>query len=402
MHLCLGRRIGRGNPRPRPAFRSCLAPSPEARRPRKRVVFADTKGLSLTSVHSFEDAVGADSEKDSCGGSRGARPAPPSSPKPRPSVPSRPAPGRTPGSAEASADPTEARSSARGRRPPARRREGSRTRFPEGRHAPGAPTALNRSLQQLARPGQQSSPSSWQLRSSWARPHGASDPAARLSTSRTAPSVPRLLGPPLGARSAWLPAPRPSEPRLPTSPAHHSAPSLLISRRPAPYRPAPLGHAQPGRARAGAWVRGVRLDGGGRGWGWDARVTSRRRRQRAGARTSLRTPGAGGGGGGSGKGGTDGPRRDLAPRASCLVSRARPPLPEGHGPLAGMGVWAGGREGPVGGPPSPCAAPASGGTTAAAGVGGSGRWSGPPVLAAPSVRGRARAPASPRPRAPGV
>ncbi|XP_055272254.1 translation initiation factor IF-2-like [Moschus berezovskii] len=144
MHLCLGRRapppIGRGDPRPRPAFRSCLAPPPEARRPGKRVVFADTKGLSLTSVHSFEDAVGADSDKDFRGGSRGARPAPPSSPKQRPSVPGRPAPGRTPGSPEASADPAEARGSARGRGPPARRRAGSRARFPEGAaraHRPG-------------------------------------------------------------------------------------------------------------------------------------------------------------------------------------------------------------------------------------------------------------------------
>ena len=42
--------------RPRPSFRSCLASPPEARRPRKRVVFADTKGPSLTSVHRFEDA----------------------------------------------------------------------------------------------------------------------------------------------------------------------------------------------------------------------------------------------------------------------------------------------------------------------------------------------------------
>ena len=104
------------------------------------MAFADTQGISLTPVHGFEDAVGADSEKDSCGGSRGARPALPSSLKPRPSVPSRPAPGRTPGSSEASADPTEARSSARGRGPPARRREGSRTRFPGGAdraHRPG-------------------------------------------------------------------------------------------------------------------------------------------------------------------------------------------------------------------------------------------------------------------------
>lgn len=69
------------------------------------MVFADTKGLSLTSVHSFGDAVGADSEKNFCGGSRGARPAPPSSPKPRPSVPGLPGPGRTPGSPEASAEP---------------------------------------------------------------------------------------------------------------------------------------------------------------------------------------------------------------------------------------------------------------------------------------------------------
>ncbi|XDB65169.1 hypothetical protein ABFV05_018785 [Capra hircus] len=71
MHLCLGRRapqrIGHGDPRPRPAFRSCLAPPTEARTPRKRVVFADTKGLSLTAVHSVEDAVGAGSEKDFCG-----------------------------------------------------------------------------------------------------------------------------------------------------------------------------------------------------------------------------------------------------------------------------------------------------------------------------------------------
>ncbi|KAM7227167.1 hypothetical protein CapIbe_021580 [Capra ibex] len=70
MHLCLGRRapqrIGHGDPRPRPAFRSCLAPPTEARTPRKRVVFADTKGLSLTAVHSFGDAVGAGSEKDFC------------------------------------------------------------------------------------------------------------------------------------------------------------------------------------------------------------------------------------------------------------------------------------------------------------------------------------------------
>lgn len=136
MHLCLGRRapqrIGHGDPRPRPAFRSCLAPPTEARTPRKRVVFADTKGLSLTAVHSVEDAVGAGSEKDFCGGSRGARPAPPSSPKPRPSVPGRPAPGRTPGSREASADPSEAQGSARGRGPPGRRHAGSRARFPEG------------------------------------------------------------------------------------------------------------------------------------------------------------------------------------------------------------------------------------------------------------------------------
>uniref|UniRef100_A0A4W2HEZ7 Glycerol-3-phosphate acyltransferase 4 n=1 Tax=Bos indicus x Bos taurus TaxID=30522 RepID=A0A4W2HEZ7_BOBOX len=132
-----------------------------------------------------------------------------------------------------------------------------------------------------------------------------------------------LPGPTLGSLSVISPRPAPrspassalptSGPRLPASRAHHSATRLLLSRRPAPYRPALRGHAQLCRARAGAWVRGVRLDGGGRGWGWDERVTSRRRRQRAGARTFLRTPGAGGGGG---EGGTDGARRDLAPGAS--------------------------------------------------------------------------------------
>lgn len=69
--------------RTRSSFRSCLASPPEARRPRKRVVFADTKGPSLTSVHRFEDAVGGDSEEDSCRGSSCARPEQPSSPEPR-------------------------------------------------------------------------------------------------------------------------------------------------------------------------------------------------------------------------------------------------------------------------------------------------------------------------------
>ncbi|TKC40429.1 hypothetical protein EI555_010666, partial [Monodon monoceros] len=68
--------------RPRSSFRSCLASPPEARRRRKRVVFADTKGPSLTSVHRFEDAVGGDSEEDSCRGSSCARPEQPSSPEP--------------------------------------------------------------------------------------------------------------------------------------------------------------------------------------------------------------------------------------------------------------------------------------------------------------------------------
>ncbi|EPY78377.1 hypothetical protein CB1_001095032, partial [Camelus ferus] len=34
-----------------PSFCSCLAPPPKPQRPRKQVVFADMKGLSLTSVH---------------------------------------------------------------------------------------------------------------------------------------------------------------------------------------------------------------------------------------------------------------------------------------------------------------------------------------------------------------
>ena len=44
---------------------------------------------------------------------------------------------------------------------------------------------------------------------------------------------------------------------------------------------------------------------------------------------------------------------------TAVVSLVGRPLPEGHEPLAGLGVWAGAREGLVEGPPSPCAAPVS-------------------------------------------
>lgn len=107
MHFCLSHgwslqrllRSGRSDPRehrPQSSFRSCLARPPEPQRPKKRVVFADRKGLALTSVHRFEDAVGKVSEEGSCPVSNFRGSAPPGSPEPTDSL-GFPAPGRDSG-----------------------------------------------------------------------------------------------------------------------------------------------------------------------------------------------------------------------------------------------------------------------------------------------------------------
>lgn len=62
-------------PRPPRSLRSCLARPPKPQSPKKQVVFADTAGLSLTSVLVFEDAVGGDSEEGSCRATSFPRPA---------------------------------------------------------------------------------------------------------------------------------------------------------------------------------------------------------------------------------------------------------------------------------------------------------------------------------------
>ncbi|XP_027455869.1 protein phosphatase 1 regulatory subunit 3C-like [Zalophus californianus] len=95
MHLCLSHspspqqllRAGGAQLRPLRSLSSCLARPPKPQGPKKQVVFADTKGLSLTSVHLFEDAVGGDSEEGSCHLSSFPRPAPPQPSAPRASWP---------------------------------------------------------------------------------------------------------------------------------------------------------------------------------------------------------------------------------------------------------------------------------------------------------------------------
>ncbi|KAM5174120.1 protein phosphatase 1 regulatory subunit 3C-like [Callospermophilus lateralis] len=51
---------------PQLSFRSCLAGPPERQRPKKQVVFADTRGLALISVHTFEDVAGRAPEEGWC------------------------------------------------------------------------------------------------------------------------------------------------------------------------------------------------------------------------------------------------------------------------------------------------------------------------------------------------
>lgn len=137
MHLCLGHsrspqqlpRSGQAQLRPLWPLRSCLARPPNPQGPKKQVVFADTKGLSLTSVHMFEDAVGGDSEEGSCHPSNLPRLAPP----PSPCAPGLPAPGRDSGFPGTPADPERvprAERAARGL--PARHPAGARSGFPEG------------------------------------------------------------------------------------------------------------------------------------------------------------------------------------------------------------------------------------------------------------------------------
>ncbi|XP_045315518.1 protein phosphatase 1 regulatory subunit 3C-like [Leopardus geoffroyi] len=67
MHLGLSHSTSQPRPlRPPRSLRSCLARPPKPQSPKKQVVFADTAGLSLTSVLVFEDAVGGDSEEGPC------------------------------------------------------------------------------------------------------------------------------------------------------------------------------------------------------------------------------------------------------------------------------------------------------------------------------------------------
>ncbi|XP_047573135.1 uncharacterized protein LOC125092790 isoform X2 [Lutra lutra] len=137
MHLCLGHsrppqqlpRSGQAQLRPLRPSRSCLARPPNPQGPKKQVVFADTKGLSLTSVHMFEDAVGRDSEEGSCHPSNLPRLPPP----PSPCAPCLPAPGRDSGFPGTPADPERVPRAERGARGlPARHPAGAHSGFPEG------------------------------------------------------------------------------------------------------------------------------------------------------------------------------------------------------------------------------------------------------------------------------
>lgn len=105
MHLCLSHspspqqlpRPGLVELQPQASFYSFLVRLHEPQRPKKRVVFADTKGISLTSVHKFEDAVGRHSEEASCPMFSFLRPAPPGWPEPPPTLWASPHPGRVRG-----------------------------------------------------------------------------------------------------------------------------------------------------------------------------------------------------------------------------------------------------------------------------------------------------------------
>lgn len=112
MHLCLSHspplgqllRSGRGELQPQSSFSSCLARPPGPQRPKKHVVFADRKGLALTSIHRFEDAEGRDYEESACPVSNFLRPALPGSPKPTTYTLGFPAPGRDPPGHQVPAD----------------------------------------------------------------------------------------------------------------------------------------------------------------------------------------------------------------------------------------------------------------------------------------------------------
>lgn len=137
MHLCVDHsadpqqllRSGRAQPGPLRSLRSCLARPPKPQGPRKQVVFADTKGLSLTSVHMFEDAVGGDSESCWCPLSSFPRPAPP----PAPCAQGLRALGADSGFPEAPADPERVPGTEGGARGlPAMHRAGAHSGLPEG------------------------------------------------------------------------------------------------------------------------------------------------------------------------------------------------------------------------------------------------------------------------------
>lgn len=137
MHLCLCHspspqqplRSGGAQLRPLRSLRSCLARPPKPQGPKKQVVFADTKGLSLTSVHLFEDPVGGDSEEGSCHPSSFPRPASP----PTLCAPGLSAPGPDSGFPEAPAEPERVPGAERGAGGlPARHRAGAHSGFPEG------------------------------------------------------------------------------------------------------------------------------------------------------------------------------------------------------------------------------------------------------------------------------
>lgn len=169
-------------------------------------------------------------------------------------------------------------------------------------HAPGeeqatrARRAQYRSLQQLARPRQRSSPPRWQLGGYRARPLGARD------------AEPRLLGPPFGSPSARLPgappfgAPPPQRPspRRPASPPPRPKtwrPVCLSAGAPPPSpRPSGPRPARPGarqrvgtgrevrRREGGDWTRGSRQGG----------IDKGRARARPYARLGRRRRGRGG------------------------------------------------------------------------------------------------------------
>nr|XP_025741774.1 uncharacterized protein LOC112834577 [Callorhinus ursinus] len=137
MHLCLSHspspqqllRAGGAQLRPLRSLSSCLARPPKPQGPKKQVVFADTKGLSLTTVHLFEDAVGGDSEEGSCHLSSFPRPAPP----PTLCAPGLSAPGPDSGFPEAPAEPERVPRAERGAGAlPARPRAGAHSGLPEG------------------------------------------------------------------------------------------------------------------------------------------------------------------------------------------------------------------------------------------------------------------------------